>query len=73
MDEGQETTQPYADVLKIAETAHLNKMVANATGAMAGHAIKKVAVMNKDGAKVAVTSKEGSNCDHAPQTNNGNS
>ena len=33
----------YAEVLKIAETAHLNKVAANATGA-AGHAAKKVAV-----------------------------
>ena len=35
----------YAEVLKIAETAHLNKMAANATGAAAGHVAKKVAVM----------------------------
>ena len=65
--------KPYAEVLKIAETAHLNKMAANATGATAGHAIKKVAVMNKDGAKVAVPSKEGSSRDHTPRTNKGNS
>ena len=44
----RKTPKPYAEVLKIAETAHLNKIAANATGGT-GLPVKKVAVVSKDG------------------------
>ena len=44
----RKTPKPYSEVLKIAETAHLNKVAASATGM--GQPSKKIAVMsNRDG------------------------